>query len=165
MMSVESLLQLCRQSGVKIRTAESCTAGAVAAAIASVSGASDVLDRGWVTYSNQAKIDELSVPESYLKQYGAVSQPVVEAMAQGGSDDGILCVALSGIAGPSGGSIAKPVGMVWIAVAYGKTYVQSCCYQFEGGRAAVQSLAVKQAVCDMQACLGKYGDGECDEST
>ncbi|MDQ6973756.1 MAG: CinA family protein [Mariprofundaceae bacterium] len=148
MMSVESLLTLCRQLGVKLRTAESCTAGAVAAAIASVSGASDVLDRGWVTYSNQAKIDELSVPEPYLKQYGAVSQPVVEAMAQAGSDDGILCVALSGIAGPSGGSLEKPVGTVWIAVAYGQAYVQSTCYHFKGERVDIQQQAVRQALED-----------------
>jgi len=157
MMSVESLLQLCRQSGVKIRTAESCTAGAVAAAIASVSGASDVLDRGWITYSNQAKIDALSVPESYLKQYGAVSQPVVEAMAQGGSDDGSLCVALSGIAGPSGGSKEKPVGTVWIAVAYGQHYVTSSCYHFRGQRAEVQQQAVTQALNDCERVAKEQG--------
>ncbi|MDQ6994149.1 MAG: CinA family protein [Mariprofundaceae bacterium] len=148
MMLIESLLELCRQSGVKLRTAESCTAGGVAAAIASVSGASDVLERGWITYSNQAKMDELGVSENDLKHDGAVSQTVVEAMALGGSGNHIVCVALSGIAGPSGGSKEKPVGTVWIAVAYGSHNVQSYCYHFKGERSDVQQQAVKQALED-----------------
>jgi len=166
---IEALLRSCRQKSIKIRTAESCTAGAVAAEIASVSGASDVLDRGWITYSNQAKMDELSVPKQALEVYGAVSQQVVEAMAQGGYDKDMICVALSGIAGPSGGSVEKPVGTVWIAVAYGNisgnTYVQSHCYHFDGQRSEVQSQAVEQAIQDMMNVCSGMGERGCNENT
>jgi len=163
---IEILLRSCRQKSIKIRTAESCTAGAVAAEIASVSGASDVLDRGWITYSNQAKMDELSVPKQALEVYGAVSQQVVEAMAEGGCDKYMMCVALSGIAGPSGGSVEKPVGTVWIAVAYGNadenisgnTYVQSHCYHFDGQRSEVQNQAVEQAIQDMMTVCSGMGE-------
>jgi len=158
--NVQDLLTICRQQGIKIRTAESCTAGAVAAEIASVAGASDVLDRGWITYSNQAKTDELSVPEKTLETSGAVSQAVVEAMAQGGGGKNVMCVALSGVAGPGGGSIEKPVGTVWIAVAYGDEYVRSCCYHFKGGRSEVQRQAVCQAIHDMMmVCTRMYKRG------
>jgi len=144
--SVQQLLQLCRQQNLALRTAESCTAGAVAAHIASVAGASDVLDRGWITYSNQAKIDELGVPEAALLAHGAVSQAVVEAMAQGGASENAVCVALSGIAGPGGGSVEKPVGTVWIAACWPGQRLVSHCYHFSGDRAAVQKQAVEQAI-------------------
>jgi len=141
-----TLLQRCRAYGVMLRTAESCTAGAIAAGIASVSGASDVLDRGWVTYSNQAKMEELGVPELLLTDYGAVSREVVMAMAEGGCDTNILCVAVSGIAGPSGGSVEKPVGTVWIATAMKPYPVQARAYHFSGTRHEVQRQTVAQAM-------------------
>ena len=143
---IQALLQRCRASGVMLRTAESCTAGAIAAAIASASGASDVLDRGWVTYSNQAKIDELGVSESLLTDYGAVSREVVTAMAVGGCDANILCVAVSGIAGPNGGSVEKPVGTVWIATAMKPHSVQARVYHFSGARHEIQRQTVAQAM-------------------
>ena len=145
--TIERLLMLCRQHQVMLRTAESCTAGAVAACIATVAGASDVLDRGWITYSNQAKMDELAVSESCLKQHGAVSQAVVEAMAQGGADEHALCISISGIAGPGGGTVEKPVGTVWMAICWPtRSILHAECYQFHGERAEIQQQAVDQAI-------------------
>jgi len=150
---VEVLLQRCRELGIKLRTAESCTAGGVAVALASVSGASDVLDRAWVTYSNQAKMDELAVPQALLDAYGAVSEPVVRAMAEAGvslacsSDSKLMCVAISGIAGPAGGTEEKPVGTVWMAVGLSSDKsVQSKKFQFEGKRDAIQAQAIEAAI-------------------
>ena len=102
-----------------VSTAESCTGGLVAAALTEIAGASDVVDRGFVTYSNEAKIEMLGVPEAIIKEHGAVSAPCAEAMARGaltrsGAD---VAVAVTGIAGPGGGSDAKPVGLVYLAVA------------------------------------------------
>ena len=143
---VERLLQLCREQGLKLRTAESCTAGAIAAEIASVSGASDVLDRGWITYSDSAKSETLNVEPELITEHGAVSREVVLKMAEGGSSDSALCVAVSGIAGPSGGSDEKPVGTVWIAVAGGCNASVAKQHLFSGDRAAVQHQSVICAI-------------------
>jgi len=140
---VERLLQLCRQRGLKLRTAESCTAGGIAAEIASVSGASDVLDRGWIVYSNISKINELGVSSKVIDECGAVSRETVMAMSEGGSTGSALCVAVSGIAGPDGGTDEKPVGTVWIAVTGGGCAPVVKHHLFIGDRAAVQ----KQTVC------------------
>ena len=143
---VEKLLKLCRERGLKLRTAESCTAGAIAAEVATVPGASDVLDRGWITYSNEAKCEELGVEPALIDEHGAVSREVVLAMAEGGSSDLALCVAVSGVAGPDGGSNEKPVGTVWVAVALPEHESLVRCYQFNGDRASVQSQAVSNAL-------------------
>ncbi|PCI42864.1 MAG: hypothetical protein COB41_08500 [Proteobacteria bacterium] len=146
---VELLLQCCRELGIKLRTAESCTAGAVAARLASVSGASDVLDRGWITYSNQAKTDELDVPEALLLAHGAVSETVVRAMAEGAAKQqkNTCCIAISGIAGPNGGTDDKPVGTVWMAVCFSDVKVlRSKKFLFQGSRDAIQIQAVDMAV-------------------
>lgn len=108
-----------RQSGRWITTAESCTGGLVAAAITEIPGASEMLDRAFITYSNQAKIELLDVPADVLRAHGAVSEPTARAMALGalarsGAD---VAVAVSGIAGPDGGSEEKPVGTVVFACA------------------------------------------------
>ncbi|GAB4251696.1 MAG: competence/damage-inducible protein A [Candidatus Methylacidiphilales bacterium] len=105
--------------GRTIASAESCTGGLIAHRLTNVPGASAVFLRGWVTYSNQAKMEELGVPESLLRDYGAVSEPVADAMARGalegsGAD---LAVATTGIAGPSGGTEEKPVGLIFIGLA------------------------------------------------
>jgi nicotinamide-nucleotide amidase len=113
------VLDLCRQRRLKIATAESCTGGLVAAALTEISGSSDVVECGFVTYSNEAKRDLLGVPAAVLAAHGAVSRETAAAMAQGaqaksGAD---LAVAITGIAGPDGGSAEKPVGLVHFAVA------------------------------------------------
>jgi nicotinamide-nucleotide amidase len=113
------LLDLCRSHGLKIATAESCTGGLVAGALTEIAGSSDVVDRGFVTYSNAAKHTMLGVAEAILARHGAVSRETAEAMARGalGHADADLAVAVTGIAGPAGGTAAKPVGLVHFAAA------------------------------------------------
>jgi nicotinamide-nucleotide amidase len=105
--------------GLKLATAESCTGGMVAAAITDIAGSSTIFDRGFVTYSNAAKIELLNVPLELIEQYGAVSEQVASAMAQGAfkNSNADITIAITGIAGPTGGSTEKPVGLVWFAVA------------------------------------------------
>ena len=115
----ETLLATARANGVRIATAESCTGGLIAALLTEIAGASDVFGRGFVTYSNQAKQDLLGVPAATLRQHGAVSEPVARIMAEGAirNSTAQLSVAVTGIAGPGGGTDEKPVGLVHIAVA------------------------------------------------
>ncbi len=103
--------------GLMVATAESCTGGLVAAALTAVPGSSAALDRGFVTYSNQAKQQMLGVTEATLNAHGAVSEPTARAMAQGAVDHSLalVSVAVTGIAGPGGGSADKPVGLVHFA--------------------------------------------------
>ena len=143
---VEILLQQCRERGFKLRFAESCTAGALSASIASVSGASDVLDRAWVTYSNQAKIEELDVDVSLLEEHGAVSEQVAKSMAEGGTAVHTFCLAITGIAGPDGGSVEKPVGTVWMAICRPDGSLLSKHFVFHGSRHEIQAQAVKSGV-------------------
>ena len=116
----KKLLEQCRSSGLTIGTVESCTGGLIAAALTEIPGSSDVVMAGLVTYSNQAKSALADVPNALITQYGAVSEQVVGAMAMGGhSKLGVdLCIAVTGIAGPGGGSTHKPVGLVWFSVAH-----------------------------------------------
>ncbi|GLK75566.1 competence damage-inducible protein A [Methylopila jiangsuensis] len=115
----EEVLRLARAAGLTIVTAESCTGGLAAAALTEVPGASDVVDRGFVTYSNAAKVALLGVPEATLEAYGAVSEPTARAMAEGAlaRAGAGLSVAITGVAGPGGGSDQKPVGLVHFAAA------------------------------------------------
>ena len=104
---------------VKVATAESCTGGLVAALLTEISGSSAVVDRGFVTYSNEAKQQMLGVPTELLGLFGAVSEPVAKAMAEGAvvHSAASIAVAITGVAGPGGGSVEKPVGMVCFAIA------------------------------------------------
>jgi nicotinamide-nucleotide amidase len=113
------LLDTCRERGLKVATAESCTGGLVAATLIDIPGSSDVVERGFVSYSNPAKETMLSVPRALLSQYGAVSRQAAEAMAAGAltHSPAQLVVAITGIAGPGGGSADKPVGLVHFAAA------------------------------------------------
>lgn len=101
--------------GLTVATAESCTGGLVAGAITAIAGSSTVLDRGFVTYSNAAKTELVGVPAALIEAHGAVSEPVARAMAQGAARDADVTVAVTGIAGPGGGSEDKPVGLVHFA--------------------------------------------------
>ncbi|MES0372472.1 MAG: CinA family protein [Mariprofundaceae bacterium] len=148
----EQLLLLLRKYRMKLRCAESCTAGGVAARISRLPGASDILNRGWVTYSNESKQEEVGVSLKLIEKHGAVSKQVVEAMAKGctkrGSKD-TAAIAVSGIAGPDGGTKEKPVGMVWIAVQLPGEKPVSHCFHFYGSRADVQSASVSSALAMM----------------
>lgn len=113
------LLEDCRQRKLSLSTAESCTGGLIGGALTAIPGSSDVVDRGYITYSNYAKHDLLGVPKDVLREHGAVSEPVARAMAEGAREKARagIAIACTGIAGPTGGSAEKPVGLVHIAVA------------------------------------------------
>ena len=115
----EQVFQRLSAHGLKLATAESCTGGMVAAAITDIAGSSAIFDRGFVTYSNAAKSDMLSVPPDLIKDFGAVSEEVAKAMAQGALKHSAadISLAITGIAGPTGGSADKPVGLVHFAMA------------------------------------------------
>lgn len=131
-----------------IATAESCTAGLIAGSLTAVAGSSAVLDRGFVTYSNAAKVEMLGVPQSLLETDGAVSEPVARAMAEGAlsRSQAQVAVAVTGIAGPGGGTAEKPVGLVHFARAVrgGPTYAEHLI--FDGDRDAVRDATVVRAL-------------------
>jgi nicotinamide-nucleotide amidase len=143
------VLDACRTHGHKVATAESCTGGLVAGALTEIPGSSDVLDRGFVTYSNAAKQTMLGVPASILARHGAVSRETADAMAAGAlaMSNADLAVAITGIAGPDGGSAEKPVGLVHFAVAArdGRRLHREKRYG-DIGRSTVRREAVKEAL-------------------
>lgn len=133
----------------RLVTAESCTGGMVAAALTDIAGASSVLDRGFVAYSNDAKSDCLGVAETTLTAHGAVSAETAAEMAAGAlhaAPKSHLAVAITGIAGPGGGSAEKPVGLVWFGLAVRGSDVATCRHVFEGGRATVRLAAANTAL-------------------
>ena len=147
----------CREHGVSVTTAESCTGGGVASAITAIAGSSSYFETGYVTYSNAAKARLLGVPQPLLEQMGAVSGEVVEAMVAGACiDSGAdLGVAVSGVAGPDGGSDEKPVGTVWLA--WGDARCQQAqCFHFSGDRGSVREQSVRMA---LRGLLERVADG------
>jgi nicotinamide-nucleotide amidase len=147
-MSAEALLNAARARSLKIATAESCTGGMISAEITAIAGSSDVFDRGFITYSNQAKTEMLGVPKDILEIHGAVSQQVALAMAGGAikNSRADLAVAVTGIAGPSGGCEQKPVGLVYIAIASSKGLVRHEWHVFQGNRAEVRKATLERAI-------------------
>ncbi len=150
-----ALLAAMRAAGLMVATAESCTGGLIAGALTEIAGSSDVVDRGFVTYSNEAKTEMLGVPASLIEERGAVSEPVARAMAEGAlarSRAGVT-VAVTGVAGPGGGSVEKPVGTVWFGAARrgGKTVSERVV--FGGDRSAVREATVRHAL----GLLGRVG--------
>lgn len=129
-------------------TAESCTGGLIAAAVTSVSGSSQWFDRGFVTYSNQSKMDLLGVSGITLEQFGAVSRETVVEMLNGAlkGQTNVVAVAVSGVAGPSGGTPGKPVGTVYIGWQQSNRPSQVSRFQFNGDREAVRSQTVLHAL-------------------
>lgn len=143
------LVERCRTDGLRLAVAESCTGGLVAAAITEVPGSSAVFDRGFVTYSNQAKTGMLGVPEELIAAHGAVSAEVAAAMAAGAlaRSAADISVAVTGIAGPDGGSAEKPVGLVHFAAARKGHPARSAVHAFEDlGRDSIRLAAVRQAL-------------------
>lgn len=153
----ETLLQLSVQlqaRGWMLATAESCTGGMIAAACTDLPGSSQWLERGFVTYSNAAKTELLGVPALLIEQHGAVSEQVVRAMAQGAiqHSQAQASVAVSGVAGPGGGTNEKPVGTVWIAWAV-QAQVHTQHYRFQGDRAAIRQQTTLHALLQLQQAL------------
>jgi nicotinamide-nucleotide amidase len=147
--AASAVLEACRARGLKIATAESCTGGLVAGALTDVAGSSDVVDRGFVTYSNAAKQQMLGVPADILRDHGAVSRQTAEAMARGalGKANADLVVAITGIAGPGGGGPDKPVGLVHFAAASRGSKLTYAEKRYgDIGRAEVRHKSVLQAL-------------------
>lgn len=148
------IAHLLSQRGWCMATAESCTGGMIAAACTDLSGSSTWFERGWVTYSNAAKTTELGVPAALIAQHGAVSEPVARAMAMGALQHAPVqvSVAVTGVAGPTGGSADKPVGTVWLAWAT-PAGVVSEVQHFPGDRAAVRTATMHHALQRLLALL------------
>jgi nicotinamide-nucleotide amidase len=145
--SARNLLNALREKQLTLVTAESCTGGLIAGLLTEIPGSSDVVDRGFITYSNQAKQDMLGVPAPLLENYGAVSAEVAKAMAEGAikRSKADIAVSVTGIAGPGGATQNKPVGLVFIAVSDDRKVVGHE-YHFKGTRHEVRLAAVEKAV-------------------
>ena len=144
---IAQLAELMQKKGWMLASAESCTGGMIAAACTDVAGSSNWFERGFVTYSNAAKTELLGVDTGLIEQQGAVSEAVARAMAAGAlaRSKAQVSVAVTGVAGPGGGSAEKPVGTVWFGFAVGDQ-VTSEIKQFAGDRAAVRQATVEHAV-------------------
>ena len=144
----EAVLTCCREKKLMIATAESCTGGLIAGALTDIAGSSDVVERGFVTYSNRAKTEMLGVPAALIAQRGAVSAEVARAMAAGALDHAPveLAVAVTGIAGPGGGSAEKPVGLVHFGIARKGKQVHSEHRVFPGDRRGIRRATVERAL-------------------
>ena len=144
----EELLAICRGKELKLATAESCTGGLVAGLLTDLAGSSDVIDRGFITYSNEAKSQMLDVPVDLFESVGAVSEEVARSMAEGAVANSYAQVAASitGIAGPGGGNEYKPVGLVHIAVARERRETIHERYIFNGTRQRVREQAIAVSI-------------------
>ncbi len=146
----------CLRKRMVVATAESCTGGGVATAITRISGSAKWFDRGFVTYSNDAKREMLGVSQASLRRHGAVSEEVAREMALGAlaRSPADICVAITGIAGPTGGSRAKPVGTVWFAWASRGGFVQARRFRFRGNRVAVRLQSVAISIQGLSDLMG-----------
>lgn len=145
----ETVLAEARAKGLKIATAESCTGGLVAAALTEIAGSSDVFDRGFVTYSNEAKMQDLGVIVDTLDKFGAVSASTAIAMAEGAiaNSNAHVSVAITGVAGPTGGTAEKPVGLVHFAAAKRGGATTSEVHRFgDIGRRQIRMASVEVAL-------------------
>jgi len=164
--------EACVRAGLKVATAESCTGGGVGEAITRTAGSSAWFDRGFVTYSNDAKVDVLGVKQETIGGLGAVSEAVVREMATGAlhQSDADLAVAVTGVAGPDGGTATKPVGLVWFAWASLEGGVETRFEVFGGDRAAIRAQAVTEALRGLAALAARnkggapLGEGDIVES-
>lgn len=145
-----AVLSACRAQGMTLATAESCTGGLVAGALTGIAGSSDVVECGFVTYSNAAKTKLIGVPEALMAAHGAVSAEVAAAMAEGALrvSGASLAVSITGVAGPGGGSAAKPVGLVHLAVAARDGRVNRIERRYDAalGRSGIRRAAVCDAL-------------------
>jgi len=142
------ILQACRARALKLATAESCTGGMVAAALTEIAGSSDAVERGFVTYSNEAKTELLGVPAALVATRGAVSAEVAAAMAEGALRHAPveLAVSITGIAGPGGSTPTKPVGLVYLGIIRKGGAVRTERHVFPGDRTAVREASTQRAL-------------------
>lgn len=153
----KAVVELLIANGLDVSCAESCTGGMLSARLINVAGVSEVYKSGYITYSNKAKRKVLGVKKNVLDKYGAVSKEVAKAMAEGAAEvaKSDVSVAITGIAGPDGGTKDKPVGLVFIAChVKGKTTVEE--YRFTGNRSKVRESSVASALCLMRKCILEY---------
>ena len=145
---LQRLIGLCRERGIRIVTAESCTGGLIGGALTEIAGSSDVFWGGFITYANGAKETALGVTRESLDCYGAVSEEVVEQMLRGASEKSgaELAIAVSGVAGPGGGSPLKPVGTVWIGTSLKDSGLCIREFRFSGSRQDVRTETVRKAL-------------------
>ena len=156
---VAALAQGLRDRGWRLTSAESCTGGLIAAACTALAGSSDWFERGFVTYSNEAKSEMLGVEAGLIDRFGAVSEEVARAMLQGAQQRSRaqLAVAVTGIAGPGGAVPGKPVGMVWLAWGTAQA-AQSLCLQLDGDRDRVRALSVSHALQQLTRFVNDKGE-------
>ena len=144
----EQVGQLLQDQGFRLTTVESCTGGWIAQSVTAVAGSSVWFERGFITYSNEAKHELVGVPDLLIIENGSVSGPVARAMARGGLDHSPadVAIAVTGIAGPDGGSVEKPVGTVFVSWAQRSGALRTERFLFEGDRAAVRAQTVVEAL-------------------
>ncbi len=150
-----ALLDACRVRQVRLATAESCTGGLIAAVLTAIPGSSDVIERAFVTYSNASKTELLGVPAELIGAVGAISEPVAQQMAAGAlqRSHADIVVSVTGVAGPGGGSVEKPVGLVCFGLAQRNRDVVSERQVFPGDRTAIRAAAVQRAFALIRASL------------
>ena len=144
----KKIISLIKRKNMKLAIAESCTGGMLSSSITSVSGSSKIFSMGLVTYSNQAKIGVLKVPKQIIKKYGAVSVKCCLSMVNNLSkiSKSKVCISITGIAGPKGGSKQKPVGLVYIGIKIGKKVIINKCNFKNKGRIFIQKQTVKKSL-------------------
>ncbi len=151
------VIEACTERNLRIATAESCTGGLIAAALTEVPGSSAVLESGFVTYADAAKTESLGVPAALIAQHGAVSQEVARAMAEGAlaHSTADIAVAVTGVAGPTGGTREKPVGLVHLAAAKRGRLTRHAVHTFaeDAGRSEIRLAAAREALTMLRAIL------------
>jgi nicotinamide-nucleotide amidase len=149
----EALLTACRAGSIRLAAAESCTGGLITATLTAIAGASDVVDRGFVTYSNEAKHQLVGVPMGLIQTDGAVSETVARAMAEGAlaRSRATIAISVTGVAGPGGGTLEKPVGLVWFGLAKRGQPAISEQRLLPGDRNGVRTAAVRHAFAMIRA--------------
>jgi nicotinamide-nucleotide amidase len=157
MATARVVLDVARAASLKVTTAESCTGGLIAASLTEIAGSSDVFERGFVTYSNQSKTELLGVPADLITQSGAVSEAVARAMAEGALAHARadIAVAVTGIAGPGGGTADKPVGLVFIGAAKRSNPTIVERHVLPGDRGEIRRATVQRA---LEVLLNLAGD-------
>lgn len=155
---VEQVSQVLRERGWKLTSAESCTGGMICAAITDLPGSSEIFDRGFITYSNQAKTDLLGVYNSILEAHGAVSEQTAKAMAEGALRQAAanIAIAVTGIAGPTGGTPTKPVGLVYIGICIQGRHPLAFRHLFSGDRAAIRRQSMDAAFTHILDLIGTH---------